>query len=431
MHLLEVADQNILLDCGLSLGNHPEVRSRNRTFPFAPEEIDSVVLSHAHVDHCGNLPTLVRQGFAGPIYCTPATRDLLEVMLADSARIQEEDAFQRGILASDTNPDVRPLYTVSDAELTLGQCVVVPYETPRAINPDVTLRFLDAGHVLGSALVVLTMALPGGEKRLVFTGDLGRRGLPFLRQPSPVPEADLLICESTYGGRTHTAPDELAQQLADVVTRTVERGGKVLIPSFSLGRAQLVVFCLQRLMDEGRVARLPVFVDSPLTCDIAEVYRWHTDCMADSSLRWLEYDSAGAETGVCYVRSLEESRRLSARRDPCVIVASGGMCEGGRALYHLQQVVDDPRCTIVLVSFQAPGSLGKRLLERGATVRFAGKVWNKWADVVHLNGFSGHADHEDFLTLLGPSAGRTGKVRLVHGEPPQAEALSRSVRSFT
>ncbi len=428
MHLLEVADLKILLDCGLSLGNHPEVRRRNRTFPFPPEEIDAVVLSHAHVDHCGNVPTLVRQGFDGPIYCTPATHDLMAVMLADSARIQEEDAFQRGVVGNPADLDARPLYTSSDAELTLRRCVTVPYEETREVAPGITVRFVDAGHVLGSAMVALTMNGPGGARTLTFTGDLGRRGLPFLRQPSPVPGADLIICESTYGGRTHPRLEELIDRLADVVNRTVARDGKVLVPAFSLGRTQLVVYYLQKLMDEGRVPRLPVFVDSPLACSIAEVYRRHTDCLADPSLRWLEYDAAGGETGIRYVRSLEESRQLATRRGPCVIVASGGMLEVGRAIHHLQQVVDDPRCTIALVSYQAPQSLGQKLLERGPTVRFAGRVWNKWADVVDLNGFSGHADHEDFLTLLGPSVGQTGKVRLVHGEPSQAEYLAEALR---
>ncbi len=426
MHLLEVAGRKILLDCGLSLGNHPEVRRRNRQFPFEPHQIDAVVLSHAHVDHCGNLPTLVRQGFAGPVYCTPATRDLMAVMLADSAKIQEEDAAYRAVLGDATHPEARPLYTRHDAELTVERCVALPYGESRQIAPDVRLRFVDAGHVLGSAMVVLTMAVPGGERTLTFTGDLGRRGLPFLRQPEPVPEADLLICESTYGGRTHAPLNQLVERLAEVVTRTVERGGKVLVPAFSLGRAQVVVYYVQRLMDAGLVPRVPLYVDSKLAADIAEVYRRHPDCLADPSLRWLEQDTGAG--GVHYVRSAEESRRLSVRPGPCVIVASGGMCEAGRVLGHLQQVIDDPRCSIVLVSYQAPQSLGNKLLERGPTVRFLGKVWNKWADVVDLNGFSGHADHDDFLSLLGPSAGRTRKVRLVHGEPEAAARLAEALR---
>jgi metallo-beta-lactamase family protein len=426
MHLLEVAGRKILLDCGLSLGHHPEVRRRNRHFPFEPHQIDAVVLSHAHVDHCGNLPTLIRQGFTGPVYCTPATRDLMAVMLADSAKIQEEDAAYQAILGSAGHPDARPLYTRHDAERAVAQCVAVPYDEDRQIAPDVRLRFVDAGHVLGSAMVTLAMALPGGDRTLTFTGDLGRRGLPFLREPAPVPEADLLICESTYGGRTHTPLDQLVEELAAVVTRTAERGGRVLIPAFSLGRAQIVVYYLQRLMEAGRVPRVPLYVDSKLACDIAEVYRRHPDCLADPSLRWLEED--GAEGGVIYVRSVEASKRLSTRTEPSIIVASGGMCEAGRVLGHLQHVIDDPRCSIVLVSYQAPQSLGQRLRERGPTVRFLGRLWNKWADVVDLNGFSGHADHNDFLTLLGPSAGRTKKVRLVHGEPEAAARLAEALR---
>ncbi|HYT90501.1 MAG TPA: MBL fold metallo-hydrolase [Gemmataceae bacterium] len=425
MHLLEVANQKILLDCGLSFGNHPDVQRRNKQFPFAPDAIDAVVLSHAHVDHCGNLPNLVRQGFTGPIYCTPATRDLTAVMLADSAKIQEEDAFTASLLAEGGTPP-RPLYTHHDADLAISQCVAVPYGKNQPLNGDVQLRFADAGHVLGSAMVVLTMNGASGEHTLAFTGDLGRRGLPFLHEPMPVPEADLLICESTYGGRTHKPLAELAEVLADVVTRTVERGGKVLVPAFSLGRAQIVVYYLQQWMDEGRLPRVPIYVDSPLACDIAEVYRRHTDCLSDPTLRWLGDEENG---GVNYVRSIEESRRLSTRREPSVIVASGGMCEAGRVLHHLQHLIDDPRCSIVLVSYQSPQSLGQRLRERGPTVRFVGKKWNKWAEVVDLNGFSGHADHNDFLSLLGPSAGRTKKVSLVHGDPARAEQLATALRA--
>jgi metallo-beta-lactamase family protein len=424
MHLVEFAGFKLLLDCGLVMGHGPEARQRNGQFPFEPNEIGAVILSHAHIDHCGNLPNLVRQGFRGPVYCTPATRDLLGVMLSDSARIQEEEAFVESLLG---RPDVE-VYNRHDVAQTLAQCVAVPYEAVTYVHPQVQLRLVDAGHLLGSAMVFLTMTAGGREYSVTFTGDLGRRGLPFLRHPAPVPEADLLICESTYGGRTHKPLDELADNFANIVVRTIERGGKVLIPAFNLGRAQVVVHYLAKWMDEGRLPCVPLYVDSPLAADIAAIHHQHAAVLADGLRGGPEPAADTAGPVVRYVRSLEESRQLSKRREPCVIVASGGMCEAGRILRHLQENIDDPRASIVLVSYQAPQSLGRKLMERGPKVRIGGRHWNKWADVVDLKGFSGHADHNDFLNLLTPLAGKTRKVRLVHGDLEAAEALSSALR---
>jgi metallo-beta-lactamase family protein len=424
MHLVEFAGFKLLLDCGLVMGRGSEARERNGRFPFEPAEIDAVVLSHAHIDHCGNLPNLVRQGFAGPIYCTPATRDLLGVMLADSARIQEEEAYVESLLG---RSEASEFITREDVARTVGQCQPVPYDTVRAMHPQVQLRLVDAGHLLGSAMVLLTMAAGGREYTVTYTGDLGRRGLPFLHHPAPVPEADLLICESTYGGRTHKPLEELAESFAEVVVRTVRRGGKVLIPAFNLGRAQIVVHFLEKWMAQGRLPRVPLYVDSPLAADIADIHRRHPDALVEGRAA-VAGQAAEGESTVQYVRSLAESRELSTRREPCVIVASGGMCEAGRILRHLQENIDDPRASVVLVSYQAPQSLGRKLLERGPRVHFRGRSWNKWADVVDLKGFSGHADHNDFLKLLSPLAGKTGKVRLVHGDMESAEALSSALR---
>jgi metallo-beta-lactamase family protein len=417
MHLVEAAGRRVLLDCGLFRGRRDEARRRNGRFPFDPATIDAVVLSHAHVDHCGNLPNLVRQGFAGPIYCTPATRDLTALMLADAARIQEDDAAVARVAGRNGDG---PLYTRTDAHRTVLQCVAVPYDAPRAVAPDVRLRFIDAGHILGSAVVELTFAAPGGDRRVVFTGDLGRRGLPFLPEPSAVPSADLLITESTYGGRVHDTVEVMAAKMGDVVRRTLARGGKVLIPAFSLGRTQVVVHYLRTWMRDGVLPRLPLFVDSPLAEDIAEVYHLYSDRLRPS-------DGPGAPE-VEYIHTIEESRELSARREPFVVVASGGMCDGGRIMTYLRDHIDDPRTSIVLVSYQAEHSVGRQLLEKAPTVRFHGKTWNKWAEVVEMKGFSGHADHNDFLALLGGAAGRTRKVRLVHGEPEQAAALATGLR---
>jgi metallo-beta-lactamase family protein len=419
MHLLEAAGQRVLLDCGLFRGPREEARQRNSEFPLEPTSLDAVVLSHAHVDHCGNLPNLLRQGFAGPIYCTPATRDLIAVMLADSARIQEEDAAVAR-LAGRPAAQRTPLYTGTDAGHTVDRCVVVPYGEIQEIAPAIRLCFRDTGHILGSALVELTIAQNGRDYRVTFTGDLGRRGLPFLHQPCSVPASDLIISESTYGGRRHDTLEAMATKMGDVVRRTAARGGKVLIPAFSLGRTQVVAHLIQVWMRDGILPRLPIFIDSPLSIDIGEVYRQH----AATHLAVPLLDEPAIE----YVLSAEEADYLTMRPEPCIFIASGGMCEGGRIVHHLRRHIDDPRSTIVLVSYQAPHSVGHQLLEMRPTVRFHGRNWNKWAEVVEINGFSGHADHDDFLALLAPAAVASPHVRLVHGEPQATEALTKALR---
>jgi metallo-beta-lactamase family protein len=434
MHLVAFGGRNLLLDCGAHRGPHDHGHWRNRGFPFHAYDMDGVVLSHAHSDHCGNLPVLVRHGFTGPIYCTAATRDLLAVMLGDSARIQEADSRVLRILERDRDGSGQPLFSREDVASVLRQCVVIPYESPREVLPGVQLRLFDAGHLLGAAMVSLMFENGGRESSLTFTGDLGRRGLPLVHDPSPVPLADLLICECTYGGKTHQPMHDLRATLTQVVKRTAERGGKVLIPAFSLGRTQAVVHSLQQEMQAGRLPDVPIFVDSPLAADVADVYRRHCEELGEP-MEALAFGSDVARDDldfldggrVHYVRDAAESRELSTRREPYVLVASGGMCEGGRIVHHLKQHIDDPRCSVVLVSYQAPGTPGRQLLERGPKVRLHGRSLNKWADVIDLNGFSGHADHNDLLELLAPLAGRVERVCLVHGEPERAEALRQAL----
>jgi metallo-beta-lactamase family protein len=424
MHLVEFGPVRLLLDCGLVRGPREDARMRSRDFPFDPAGIDAVLLSHAHVDHCGNLPNLVRQGFRGPIYCTPPTRDLAAVMLSDAARVHEDDAVVAGIVSG--HPGRQPLYTRGDAENTVGKCVGVPYEQVFTPALGCQARFLDAGHILGSAIVALTLTRGSRTWRLTFTGDLGRRGLPFVREPSLVPAADLVISESTYGGRVHDTRQAMAAKVSDVVRQVVARGGRVLVPAFSLGRTQVVLHYLRHWMREGLMPTVPLYVDSPLAHEISAIYEHHRELLAGGSA--VEGDGV-AEPPVHYVGSHDESRELAAGSWPCVVIASGGMCEGGRIMPHLKNHLDDPRACVLLVSYQAPHTVGAQLLEPRPTVRFHGRRWNKWADVVQVNGFSGHADHADFLALLGPAAADTGRVRLVHGELPQAEALAGALRA--
>ncbi len=428
MHLLETPTTSVLFDCGLNQGKRDEARQRNAHFPFHPAKLDAVIVSHAHIDHCGNLPTLVRQGYAGPIYCTPATRDLLRVMLRDSAKIQEEEAGHLNIARNYAEPLIQPLYSFQDVDRALGQAVGVPYGKD-VDAAGVRFKFLEAGHILGSAMVHAVAPGRNGDRSVTFTGDLGRRGMPLLKQAKDVPPADMLICESTYGNRRHEPIDGTVQKLYAAIRATIDRGGKALIPAFSLGRSQLIVHFLQQALRTDQIPRVPIFVDSPLASDIADVYRAHLNNLetgAADDVR--EGQGILGGDGVTYVRNFEDSVRLVGRPGPAIIIASSGMCDAGRILQHLRQHVDDPRSTVILVSFQAPGTTGRRLMDPKPTVRFMGKDWNKWIEVVHLEGFSGHADRHDFLEYLTPLAGKVGKVRLIHGEREQSLALADTLR---
>ncbi len=431
MHVVEANGRRLLLDCGLFQGKRSEARQRNSHFPFDPRTIDLVVLSHAHLDHCGNLPTLVRGGFSGPIYCTPATRDLAAVMLADSAKIQEEDADFLNRHRQPGEPAAEPLYRHEDAQRAVGLIRAIPYHRDADLGHGFGLRLVDAGHLLGSAMVALTITGGGRDCSLTFTGDVGRPGVPILRDPEPVPPGDVLLCESTYGGEAHPPVEELAGQLGELVRRTAGRGGKLLIPAFSLGRTQTVVYYLHQLMTAGQLPDLPIYVDSPLASDATEVFRQHPECFDDETARLLKEDpDLFGGRRVHYVRSVEESKALNGRREPCVIIASSGMCEAGRILHHLAHNIEDPRTTVALVGFQAADTLGRRLAEHQPEVRILNRTYRPRAEVVTLSGFSSHADQNDLLRDLQPLLGRTKRVRLVHGEPERAEALAAALRSL-
>jgi metallo-beta-lactamase family protein len=429
MHQLEACGQSLLLDCGLFQGPRAESFRRNAEFPFRPRDIDGVVLSHAHIDHCGNLPNLLRQGFAGPIYCTPATRALVAVMLGDAAKIHEEDAAYLNRKRPKGEPKIEPLYEGPHVYRTLLRLKAISYDTPVTIASGVELTFVDAGHLLGSAMVHLRLDGPAGERRLTFTGDLGRPGTPILRAPAPVPPADLLISESTYGGHTHEPVDETAEQLGEVVRRTAQRGGKLIIPAFSVGRTQTVVYFLHQLMNAGRLPDLPIYVDSPMAVRATEVYRAHPECFDEPTLRLLrEHPGLFGEERIRYVEKVHESIALNKQPEPCVIISASGMCEGGRVVHHLKHNVEDPRSTILIVGYQAPDTLGRRLVERRPEVRILGRTCALKAEVVVLNGLSSHADHPGLLASLSLLAG-TARVRLVHGEPERAAALAEGLRA--
>jgi metallo-beta-lactamase family protein len=428
MHLLDTGSHRLLLDCGLFQGRRDEAQKRNTSFPIDPAKVEAVILSHAHLDHCGNLPGLVRRGFCGPIYCTPATRDLAAVMLGDSAKIQEEDAAYLNKNRQPGQPPIQPLYTREDVTNTIKLCQSIPYECDFDTKLDVQFRFFDAGHLLGSAMMHLTITANGRQYSLTFTGDLGRPGQPIIRDPEPVPPAPTLICESTYGGKSHDPVTSLTDQLGQVVERTTQRGGKVLIPAFSLGRTQQVVFYLHQLIAQGRCTDLPIYVDSPLATEATAVFRLHPECFRDELNRLLDTnpDIFGTKR-IHYIRTVDESKALNSRSGPCVIIASSGMCESGRILHHLKHNISDPRNTVLLIGYQAPDTLGSRIAQRQPQVRVLDTMLPLRAEVNVMSGFSGHADQAEMLKALAPLASSTAQVCLVHGEVPSSDSLAKAL----
>ncbi len=429
MHLVRTEHATVLLDCGLYQGRRRESFERNRHLPLPVRELDAVVLSHAHIDHSGALPLLARQGYEGNIFATHATRDLCAAMLLDAAHIQEADArhVNKEILRGEIESEpVEALYTEEDALAALDRFVSIPYHRAINIAPGVRLTFFDAGHVLGSALTALDVEEGGVTRRILFTGDLGRNHMPILRDPEIVSGAEVLITESTYGDRLHDPIEKMDEDLAEVVRRTWGRGGKLFIPAFALERAQEVVFALKQLRRKGEIPAVPVFIDSPLTAKITEVFKMHPECF-DAEARGLMRgnDSPFDFPGLQYVSDVEESKALSSSDKPAVIIAASGMCEAGRVLHHLRTGVEDPKNTVLIVGFQAQHTLGRRLVERRARVRIFGVERDRRAEVVVLNGFSAHADQHDLITYANAcrERGPLRKVALVHGEPKAQQAL--------
>ncbi len=428
--MLTVQGNTILLDCGTYHGRREEARARNSDFPFNPSSIQAVVLSHAHIDHSGNLPTLVKQGIRGPIYCTNATKSLCEVMLKDSAYIQERDAefINRGNHKKHL-PPIAPLYTQNDVDMTLRLLRGIGYSTPFSVNDGIECRYEDAGHILGSASVALTLREGLVTKALAFTGDLGRPNLPILRDPVFIgDEAEYLISESTYGGRVHSPVEEMGKQLLEPLLRACERKGKIIIPAFSVGRTQEIVYVMHSLSNQGKIDRLPVFVDSPLSVNVTDVFKKHPECFdqetRDILSSPLNNDPFGFNS-LTYVRDVEQSKALNERPGPFVVIAASGMCEAGRIVHHLANSVSDPRNMILIVGYQAEHTLGKRLVMKEPLVNILGEPHDLKAEVVVLNSFSGHADKNELHSYIQQfNRKRMKQVFLVHGDLDQAEAMA-------
>ncbi|HET6429442.1 MAG TPA: MBL fold metallo-hydrolase [Phycisphaerae bacterium] len=426
MHILIHDGMRVSLDCGLYQGRRIECRELNQEYPVSPRKLDAVVLSHAHIDHSGRLPGLVKRGFGGPVYATPATRDLCGILLPDSAHIQEEDAryWNRKHPRSEW---IEPLYELDDAAKALERFEPVSYDTDFQVGRDLRVRFIEAGHILGSAMALAEIRTNGATRRILFTGDVGRFGLPILRDPTePLPECDYLITECTYANRRHDNPTDMKDKLCRIIAETRQAGGKVIIPAFSVGRTQTIIYFILQLFTEGRLAELPVYVDSPLSTRATEVFGNHPEVYDREALRnWgREGDLFGLDGGpVRYITDVDDSKALNYRDEPCVILSASGMCEVGRILHHLKNHIEDDRNTVVIVGFMAQHTLGRRIVERREELKIFGKLYRMLARVEVLNGFSAHADAEEFRRLYTPLARRLRRAFVVHGEDSQPPAM--------
>lgn len=433
-HVIRTKHATVLLDCGMVQGRRRESIRQNQELGVNPAEIDAVILSHAHIDHSGALPMLVRNGYDGPIYATPATRDLCAVMLEDAAMIQASDAryINKVIERDHAHMDpVEPLYDQEDVVQVLARMLAVPYHRKMQVANGVHVTFFDAGHVLGSAIVVLDVEDGGKHKRLLFTGDLGRKHMPILRDPEIVDGVDALITESTYGDRLHKPIGAMDDELAAVLERTYKRGGKVVIPSFALERAQELLYALNALKHDGRLPPMPIYVDSPLTVKITDIFRLHPECYDTETRALLQSNRSPFDfEAVQYVGDKEESKAIDASTDPCVIISASGMCEAGRVVHHLKATIEDAKNTVCIVGFQAAHTLGRRLVERRPRVRIFGVERDLRAEVVTMNGFSAHADQRDLVEYASAlrDRGQLRRVALVHGEETAQAALTEKLR---
>ena len=432
MYLLEVNGRRILMECGFFQGRREESIERNRKFPFKPEEVDCVLLSHAHIDHCGNLPNLCRSGFTGNIYSTFATRDLAAIMLEDSAEIQKDDAeFLSRQRAKRGLPPVEPLYSANDAEKAMRQFVTFGYDRPMPVADGITVTFRDAGHILGSAQIVLDVNEGGRQFRYLFSGDVGRGGDAILRDPVPVENVDFLQMEATYGDRLHSVKNDAHEELRKLVAATLTRGGKVIIPAFSVGRTQQIVYELNQCTLGKECPDAPVFVDSPLSTNATEVYRLHPECFNEGVYRFLrEKANPFAMANLTYIREVAHSRKLNELQGPAIIISASGMAEAGRIRHHLKNHIGNPENLVLFIGYCAEHTLGAQILTGRNPVNIFGEPYEVRARVASIDAFSGHADKRELTRYVQTLTGTIKKIAVIHGEESQCLAWASTLRQL-
>jgi len=436
-HLIEINGYKLLLECGLFQGRRQDTYERNRTFRFDPGKLEAVILSHAHIDHSGNLPNLVKNGYHGPIYATPATAHLANIMLLDSAHVQEQDVkYVNKRKAKRGEPAVEPLYTQEDAAQVAQYFYGREYDQVFEPVPGVSAHFVDAGHILGSAAIVLDIEenhqkFQRKKLRLWFSGDIGRKNLPLLRDPVLPGEADYMIMESTYGDKPHHEPELAYEEMRRVVKRTIERGGKVIVPAFAVGRTQELVYNLHQMIDKNEIPSVPVIVDSPLAVNASEIFKAHPECFDLETQEFVRTDRHKAALGfdrLVYTRSVEESKALNDRKDPMVIISASGMAEAGRILHHLKNNIEDKRNAVLIVGWQAPDTLGRRIAEREKQVKIFDEFYEVRAEISTIGGLSAHAGQNMLLEYAQAVRATAKGIYLVHGEAGPAETLRGLLR---
>jgi len=423
-HLVSTDESQVLLDAGLFHGHRDEFYQVNTTFHYNPHKLDAVILSHAHIDHCGNIPTLIKKGMRSRIYTTSATRDLAKLMLEDSGKIQEEDIkYVNKINKRLGLPLRRPLYTRKEALKAAARFRAVPYGQRFCVAKDIFFTFYDAGHILGSSIIVLDIKDGEQNIRLGYAVDLGRKNLPLLNNPVVPKGLDYLILESTYGGRLHAPIEEAKAKLKDAISRTVERRGKILIPSFTLERTQELLYFLNELLKEKAIPFIPIYVDSPMATDITELFKYYIDYLDEETREDVRRQEGPFEfLNLKFILSQEESKSLNNDKRPMIIIAGSGMCESGRILHHLKNNIEDSRNTILIVGYMAVDTLGRKIVEHARSVRIFGVEYELNAEVTVINAFSGHADKNE-LRDFALGAQPLKRIFLVHADPDQAQAL--------
>jgi metallo-beta-lactamase family protein len=418
-YLFEINGKRFLLECGFFQGKRADSNLKNKYFSFDPKTVDAVILSHAHIDHSGNLPNLVKNGYEGEIFATPATADLADIMLRDSGHIQEYDAaYVNKKRARRGEPPIEPLYTEADAAKVASHFHPVPYNQTFEPVPGVTAHLVDAGHILGSAAVVLDVNENGSQFRYWFSGDIGRRDLPLLRDPVLPEGADYLMMECTYGDKAHENPNAAFEEFREVAIRTFKRGGKLIVPAFAVGRTQELVYSLNRMLKNGDIQPVPIFVDSPLAVRASDIFRKHNDLFDEETRQFVIKGGHPALDfpGLTYTNNVEESKALNDRHEPMVIISASGMAEAGRILHHLKNNIENPRNTIAIVGWCAPDTLGRRLAERQTEVKIFGVKYERRAEIVTIGGFSAHAGQNQLLDYAAASRASLRQIVLVHAE---------------